>query len=335
MIRFSDFLKKEPKAGLQRPPAIQAPGTPPGELLQSVPREMPRPELPGTEIYEETLRFVEKTFHDIENGKPLDGRAIQERVNRLIDPIAAGSEGLLIKLSKFNPEIYLYAHCVNVAILAIQMGIWLGYNKSKLISLGVGALLHDLGMIRFRQTIQLPRSLTKEESEAIKTHPLAGAEILRKTGMDPEAIRTVLEHHERIDQTGYPQGLGGDEIHEYAKIVSVMDIYDAVIHIRPYRKRFMPAESIKEILTERHSYHPPVLKLLLERIGLYPQGSWVELSTGEIARVLRVNKGFLFLPTVIVIFSREGEALAEIQPIDLSKQTGITIVRSLYDEEFK
>ena len=252
-----------------------------------------------------------------------------------MDQVASWKESWLAPIYRYDPEDYLYTHSLNVTILSILSGMWLGYNKSKLKSLAMGALLSDIGIPRFMETCLLPRRLTEEEGNAIKAHARIAVDTMRQAGLDEQAVQLVLEHHERFDRKGYPQGKGGNTIHELAQIVSVMDAYDALIHTRPYRRRFMPEEAIKEILAEREAYSSRIVKLILEKIGLYPPGSWVMLSTGEIARVSRVNKGYLFRPIVAVIFSRDREMVSPPRTMDLSKQTIIAIERSLDEEEFK
>lgn len=287
------------------------------------------------EHYHETGVFVKSLFQGVERGGELDGAGITGRIDFLIEEVAGWREAWLAPIYRYDPEDYLYTHSLNVTILSLLAGMWLGYNKSKLKILATGALLSDIGIPRFMDTCLLPRRLTQSEGNAIKSHSMMAAEIMRQAGLDEQAVQLVLEHHERFDRKGYPHGIGANAIHESAQIVGVMDTYDALIHTRPYRKRFMPEEAIKEILAEREAYSPRVVKLVLERIGLYPPGSWVMLSTGEIARIAEVNKGYLFRPTVSVIFNREREMLSHSRTLDLSKQTIITIERSLDEAEFK
>ncbi|OGX20275.1 MAG: hypothetical protein A3K54_02350 [Omnitrophica WOR_2 bacterium RBG_13_44_8] len=145
----------------------------------------------------------------------------------------------------------------------------------------------------------------------------------------------MKQEHERLNGSGYPEGLKEDEIHEYAKIVAVTDVYEALIHPRSYRDALSPNEAIRELLSINTAmlFETKILKMLINRVGLYPIGSWVELNTGEIGKVSSANEDSPLRPKVNVIFSIDKEKLLPIKLIDLTRHTNIYIKRSIKPQE--
>ena len=285
--------------------------------------------------YMEMVEFTEEILEKIKNGQPINGVEIAERTRRLMEEVMLGGKFFIGFFFEDTEEESKARHLVNTTILALLVGIELGYNKSRLMEIAVGALLHDIGLIKLIPLTKLAKKLTRSEYEEIKKHPLYGLEALKRLGeFSEEVTRIAHEHHERLDGSGYPRGLKNGHIHEDALLVGIIDMFEAMTHTRPYRKKMSAYDALKEIInTGAHCLEPRYVEALVRCIGLYSLGSWVELSTGEIGKVIETNKTSPLRPTVTVIYNSHGQKLTEGKIIDLSRQPVIYIRRVLSDEE--
>jgi putative nucleotidyltransferase with HDIG domain len=233
-------------------------------------------------------------------------------------------------------ENYLYCHMLNVLIISIDMGMGLDYNRSKLSELGLAAFLHDIGMGEVENTAFLPRKLSDEEYAQIKKHTLVGAEILSKVKDVPQAVIDVIKlHHEHpIDKDSSQLDGKEKEIREYTHIVAVADVYEALTHNRAYRNKYPAHEAVKIILTQLQDFFDPnIIRVLVNKVGVYPINSWVELSNNEIGRVIAVNERYPLRPVLSVIFGAKKERLDSPHIINLAQQFDFFIKRTLADEE--
>ncbi|MBE3581431.1 MAG: HD-GYP domain-containing protein [Thermoanaerobacteraceae bacterium] len=218
---------------------------------------------------------------------------------------------------------YTFGHSVNVCILALITGITLGYRRPSLIQLGMGALFHDIGktLIPF-QILNKPGPLTPEEYQLVCHHCRYGFDILAgQENIAPEVAMVALEHHERYDGTGYPQGLRGEEIHEFAAITGIVDVYDALTADRVYRRAYLPHEAYEMLAGAgnfRHDYR--LVRAFLFNIAAYPSGTLVQLNTGEIGVVLSTPRGQSYRPRVRLLYNKDGGILKDKPEVDLSAE---------------
>ncbi|MFN3476751.1 MAG: HD-GYP domain-containing protein, partial [Candidatus Methylomirabilales bacterium] len=200
--------------------------------------------------------------------------------------------------------------------------------------LGLVALLHDVGMACLPEALLTRKGpLSSEEQALLERHSEEGAQLLRNLGPQYTWLaEVVLQVHEQMDGSGYPQGLRGEEIHEYAYIVGLADVYESLVHHRPFRRRLGPLEALKEILQRKRSAFPDrILKALIRALSTFPVGSLVRLNTGEIGRVMAKNKDFPLRP-VVEILARRDKRLEEPVIIDLSQSPLLYIQGSVVEE---
>ena len=285
--------------------------------------------------YMEILEFAEEVLAKAKENLPISGKEIEERVRKLVDAIIAGEKFFLEFVFADTKEENKARHMVNTTILSMEVGLELGYNKSRLFELAIGAFLHDIGLIKFSALTRTAKKLTKSEYEQIKEHPVHSLELIKRIGnLSQEVIHIAHEHHERLDGSGYPRGIEDGLINDNAMIVGIIDMFEAMTHTRPYRKKMPPYNALKELINMgAHSITPRYVEALVHRIGLYPIGSWVELSTGEIGKIIEINKKFPLRPVVSVIYMRGGRKLKEGKLIDISKQPIVFIRLVLQDNE--
>ncbi len=296
-----------------------------------IPRVSSQEEKEAEELYKHSVLLAEKIFNS-----DVTASSINE-IRKFVKTLVAFSKNtnqvfFEYVFGRLPYEVdFMPLNLVNVCILAIEVGEALGYNDSQLVTLGVGAFLHDIGMRQFGDLFSQPRNLTDSEKQRIKKHPLIGVEKMKfiQAGLEPLVLEIIEQEHERADGSGYPHGLKKDEINEFPQIVGLVDVYEALTHRRPYRNSYSPLEAIKIILREKNLFNPRITKAFLEKIGLYPKGTFVELNTKEIAQVINQNRQMPSCPYIRVVYDYEGRKLDKSKEIDLSKNTKIYIVRSL------
>jgi HD-GYP domain-containing protein (c-di-GMP phosphodiesterase class II) len=184
----------------------------------------------------------------LDNPSSENIRQARKGIFEIVDLILADDETSQYMLSITSHDYYTYTHSVNVGVLAVSLSkvLFKGSRSHDLHELGAGFFLHDLGKVHVDiDIINKPGKLTDEEMAQMKKHPAAGFRIMQDTGqLTNECIKIVLQHHERYDGTGYPQGLSGKEIHVYGRICSIADVFDALTTERPYRKKLDPFQAL-------------------------------------------------------------------------------------------
>lgn len=193
-----------------------------------------------------------------------------------------------------------YAHSMNVAIISRMIGMWMDYNNAALETLTLGGMLHDIGKCRIPpEILNKPGKLTEEEYEVVKKHTTYGYEMLKDQNLSMRIKKIVLTHHERCDGNGYPLGLVSGDIDDYANIVAIADVYDAMTADRCYRNGICPFEVIS--IFEREGlgkYKPQFIMSFLEHIANTYINNDVLLSNGQKAKIVLTNRQHLTRPMV-------------------------------------
>ena len=222
----------------------------------------------------------------------------------------------------------------NVCILALKIGMELGFSAVALGQLALAALLQDIGMARLPEEF-LGRSgpLSAAERAALRQSPEEGARLLRASGLQYHWLAEgLLQVHERRDGSGYPRGLQGEGILEFAQIVGLADVYESLVHHRPFRRCLGPVQALKEILhRERAAFPDRILKALIRGLTTFPVGSLVRLNTGEIGRVVAKHPDFPLRPLVEVLL-RQGKPMDDPLLIDLSKNPLLHVQESVVED---
>lgn len=285
------------------------------------------------DLYSSLVSNLKDICRNLGPGANLNLETINNNLSALIDQIALGNEDFLIISNKSYLEEYIYYHMVNVSILAIILGKQMGFNKTRLADLALGAALHDIGILSFEDIINSPEKISDKDYEQIKRHPILGVEVLEKQkGLSTQVLSIILQHHERLDGSGYPFGLKADKIDELAQIVSIVNVYEALTHKRPFRENTLNDQAIRLMVERKYALNPRLLKLFIETISIYPLHSWVKLSSGEIAKVVGVNKASFLKPIIRIYFDRQGRRLEVERNIDLSKQPNIYVKEQILPE---
>jgi HD-GYP domain-containing protein (c-di-GMP phosphodiesterase class II) len=220
-------------------------------------------------------------------------------------------------------EYYLPYHIVNVLVLSTVLGMNMGFNKSRLSHLGLASIFYDVGMDTLQEIASQSRELSKEEYNIIKTHISKSLEVVEKISTINEVVKeTIGMHHERMNRNGYPRGIKSDKINSYAKILGLVDTYEALTHDRPHREGINTHKAVKFLVGSlKDDFDTEVMKVFINKMSVYPIGSIVRLDTGEVARVIGTQPGSPLKPVVILLRDVRGEPVKERTIIDLSKQS--------------
>ncbi|QGG57648.1 HD-GYP domain-containing protein [Paenibacillus sp. B01] len=299
---------------------------------------------PNETLREETRRKAAAAMHklvaDQMSQSAVKGRAARPELGRVFRSVFSEilndvmrREDVFAGLSEINThDSYLFQHSINVAVLAGIIGIAKGYNRNQLEELGIGALLFDIGMTKVpRAILDKKGPLTAEERKVMERHAVDGYDLLRKEhDLSLLSAHCALQHHERYDGSGYPRGLRGGEIHEYAQIVAIADVFDALTSSRSYRKRYTPSEAIEFLFAAGNTYFDlELVRLFCSHISMYPVSTTVLLSTGQIGVVARNFQVAVHRPVIRIIREAGGRVPAEPYEIDLRDQLHVTIVREI------
>jgi HD-GYP domain-containing protein (c-di-GMP phosphodiesterase class II) len=266
------------------------------------------------------IKAVRNIVHNYTLSQTVDTRPVREIINVIVDDLFYAKDIVINMVDLRAKSDYTFCHMVNVTVLSVITGISLGYDELQLRDLGVGALLHDIGKIKIDENIyNKPDVLTDDEYQEVKRHAEQGFEILRKVEcLNVICAHVAFQHHERFDGQGYPRRLKGEDIHEYARIVALADVFDALTASRPYRKAMMPYHAVEYLVAMGgRQFDPKLTQLFIDHIAIYPVGSMVELNTREKAIVVAVNKEHKTRPLVRVLTDAQSQMLNEFLEVDL------------------
>jgi HD-GYP domain-containing protein (c-di-GMP phosphodiesterase class II) len=253
-----------------------------------------------------------------------------ELANLIVDATERSEQLNSYAIYYFDTADITRSHVINVAIFATVLARGLGYSGDELIWICATALLHDVGIGKLDPQIFMKSTahLRPDERNAINNHSGFGYELILQSDHKLEAIaEAVYQHHEKGDGSGYPRQIHENEMLPSAKILSLIDTYESFLHPREHRDALIPPQGIQELIKqEGNRFSRPVLKTLLETISLYPVGCYVELNSGELAKVIKTNPRLPVRP-VIRILTKQGKFTDQPQVFDLAENSLITITK--------
>lgn len=287
-------------------------------------------------IFQSLQKFMMEVPEKIVHKQKIPLEGVLACINRMIE-----SKNILEKMYQFTTaqslsNTYLTSHTIRVMIYSLKMGYQMGYFRLKLFELALAALLYDVGMFRLpEKLITKEKTLTKPERLLMEQHPEMAITIFDKFKEDyPWLIRAAHQHHERENGQGYPKGIKGNEIDEYAKIIGICDSYEAMTHDRPYRKAVTPFQAVRELLELKNTlFSQKILKAFIQEMSLYPVGSYVKLKNNIIGRVIATNPDQPMKPVIRVVMDSKGNFLNEEMVINLKENPVLAIMAGLKKEE--
>lgn len=293
-----------------------------GSVPPTVPLDQ---ELPSArQVYQAAKTIVQNAMHDTRLGRAINMDEVNQVVSDMSDSVLRNPDALtsLTRLKQFDE--YTFYHSVNTSILAMSLGRHLEFDRTTLHQIGVGTLLHDIGKTKIPpEILNKPGRFERHEMEIMKQHVLRGVEVLSTTtGLGESYLRPALEHHERVDGTGYPHRRVRSELSQFGLIAAVVDIYDAMTSDRCYHKGQPAHEALQFLyrLSLEGHLDATLVQQFIHVVGVYPVGSVVELNTGETGVVKEVHHHAPLAPVVLLVKSAGNTVLSHPQEVDLVAQ---------------
>ncbi len=265
------------------------------------------------------VSYKEQITDIIQNKAPINVDSMLANVSGIFASCKNPNSLLDMMMAIRNLDDATYVHSMNVALICNLFARWLKYDKEETDALTLAGLLHDIGKMMIpTELIKKPTRLTNDEYRIIQEHPTLGYNILKDQNIDPRIAKAALQHHERCDGKGYPNGLGLNDIEPFAKIVAIADVYDALTAKRVYRGPVCPLEVIGVFQSEGLTvYDPGYLMTFLEQIMYSYLNYTVKLSNGETGRIIMMQRNQLDKPVI---------ALSGDRFIDLRDEPELTII---------
>ncbi|MFQ6617321.1 MAG: HD domain-containing phosphohydrolase [Fidelibacterota bacterium] len=294
-------------------------------------------------LYSKIGKDVEEFFTTARTNGRFDYAKLIEDAKNLVNAVNVRNYMQIKAMSRRESASIPY-HCLNVAIFAVKVAMGLNFNDKQLKELCLASIVHDIGMVRLSDDIvNAEGKLTDEQFREVKRHPRYGAEIILKAVKEDMNIRNypfipevIYQEHERENGSGYPRGLKGNEIHPYAKIIGMVDTYEALSHPRSYRKDFIAYEALQKVIAMKNTlFEIKIIKALIKQISIFPLESYVKLNNGEIGKVIKTNYSHPMRPTIEVVFSASGQKLDEKKILNLVDTPFLFIEKPIYEDELE
>lgn len=295
-------------------------------------------ELNIVDLYERATIYMGEVFKFIREGTSFSIEPGFDIISKIVDANDT-NDPLFIKAIYFDSDKeYIITHSVNVAIYSIKMADALGWSRENKIEIGMTGLLHDVSMgLIPDELIYKQERLSDDEFKKFQERPNNSFKILQEFNEDyPYIAESALQIYERMNGSGYPRGLEGEEINEYAQIIGLVDIYEALIHSRPQREKFLHFLAVKEIIkTCKYNFQRKHLKLLLNIFSIFPLLSYVKLNSGAIGKVIETYPDQPMRPKLQIILDSQHRKVLTERIINLPENSLLYLVDSIAEEDIQ
>ena len=284
--------------------------------------------------------IVDKIFGDVVSGRELSVEHVEHAVRPLVASVLRSADAFFLVEGLRRHDSYSFSHAVSCSALAAAFGRHLGFDEDTIFSLAAGGLLMDVGKTCLPQSLlDYQGSLGPDEVDIIRTHVRHGLALVTESDITNQDVLDIMStHHERHDGSGYPAGLAGNVIPITGRMLGIIDSYDAMSSARPYRAATSRHQALRQIYAARnHLFQAELVEQFQVCLGVYPTGSLVELSTGEVAIVMAQNQIRRLRPRVAILSTPTKQPLRDFRTVDLMKlgdKDGVDIVRSLAVGEY-
>ncbi len=281
---------------------------------------------------------LDEVVVDIRRERRIEVSGLKEAVSGLTESVLRNPDACMwLRLVK-DRDSYTYYHLLDTSALAVALGRHLGFSRAELADIGLGALLIDIGKLKLpRDLIAKTGALSDAELQAVKRHVEYGIELVQHAGVSPRVLDIIANHHERFDGRGYPARLQSRAIPPFARMVAVADFFDAITSDRAHAAGISPHDAMRRLYDEAgHAFQREIVEQFIQCIGIYPTGTLVKLSTGEVGVVVGQNRVRRLKPRLMLILDATGQTLDPFVDLDLAGTpdgAGITIRRSIEPEQ--
>lgn len=273
-------------------------------------------------LYGEAKELQHKLLDNIKQGQEIDLKPIVETSENIVESIMRNPDALSCMSRLRNKDDYLVEHSLNVSILMSIFARHLGEDEETIKVLALAAFLHDIGKILVPDAVlQKPGKLTPEEFDVMRKHVLLGIKVIDETPGLPSIVREIIiQHHERLDGSGYPYKLTDSKITKYGRMIAIVDGYDAMTAERVYKEGMHSIKAFKILKSETpHALDEELVDEFIKSLGVYPVGTLVKLQSGKLGLISKLNQGKPLNPCVRVFYNSRMNQAIPIQELDLSK----------------
>lgn len=266
-------------------------------------------ELPKAKIsFELAKDHVDEVLSSLSNGESFDMEASRKAIQSCVGSILNNANALLWLTQIKKQDSYTAEHSLRVGILSIAFGRFIGLKEHELETLGLCGMLHDIGKTKIPDDIlNKPGRLTRIEYDIMKQHAIYGKELLdQQNGVNKLIKDTAHFHHERIDGKGYPEELSAAYLHQFVRMVSIVDVYDAITSTRQYKEGSPAFDALKILYAERNKhFDSELVEAFIRMVGVYPPGTLVEMTNGEVGIVISANSDSRLRPKVELVMTAD------------------------------
>ncbi len=272
-------------------------------------------------LYQQARDLQRKAFAEIATGKSIDAEPFRQCAEGFIESVFRNQDALLCMSRIRDKDAYLLEHSVNVSILMTVLAKHLQLPAEVIEQLATGALLHDIGKIKVPDAIlHKPGKLTEAEFQLMRDHVVYSREILQQVpGLSPISLDVAAAHHERLDGRGYPLGLSGEQISLYARMIAIVDTYDAITAKRVYKEGMTCLAALKILRKDSGShFDTELVNRFISAVGIYPPGTLVRLNSQKIGLVTETNWDDATKPKLKTFYHAKFQRYLELQELDLA-----------------
>jgi len=282
--------------------------------------------------FEQHNRKLQALYGDVTTGLSVNLKVIDEMANDIVSSVFRNTSAMTILTRIKDKHSYNWRHMINCAIFTAVFAKYLGYKEEAVQQLAMGALLHDLGQAKLPQgVISRPSKLTSSEMDIIKRHVAQGLGLVKgEKGITPLILDMIVNHHERLDGSGYPRGITAEKLSRPARMMAIVDVYDALTADRPHQEGDEPINALRYLLANKELFDAELVQHFIKCLGVHPVGTIVKLTNERLALVLEGNKSNPIKPKVKLFYNAKHGHHVTPKDLDLNEpDQSIKIVSSI------
>lgn len=288
------------------------------------------------QIYDDATENVKQLLLDTSTNKPLSPQAMSAIAGEITESVMRNEHAITVLTRIRQRSQYQWEHAINCGILVCGFALFLGLKKSTVQEVTLGALLHDIGSAKVPKAIlDKPGPLSLSEMNVVKKHVFWGIELAKNEGFaSPIIVDMIVNHHERLDGSGYPRGIHKNKITKLSRITAIIDVYDAMTGDKPHKKGELPLTVLRHLLTQKDKFDINLVQQFIKYLGVHPVGSLVELSNEKLAVVIQGNRVEPLKPKIKVVYSLKLNKF--ITPIDHDlTEEEFSIIACVHPDDFQ
>lgn len=288
--------------------------------------------------YEQQGKKLQSLYVDLTSGMTINVKVLDEIADEIVSSVFRNPSAMTILTRVKDKDNYTWRHMINCAIFSAVFAKYLGYNKATVQEFAMGALLHDVGLSKIPQGIlSKPSKVTDNEMVAIKKHVAQGLGLAKdEHGITPLMLDMIVNHHERLDGSGYPRGIAKQKLSRAARIIAIVDVYDAMTADQVHQEGEEPISALRYLLTNKHLFDSELVQRFIKCLGVHPVGTIVKLTNERLAVVLEGNSLNPIKPKVKLFYNAKHNHHITPKNIDLSTDPqGLKILTSVKPLDYK